>query len=103
MPSFTAKDMERFRLARAKSIWARRGDISANADALVIFRHDIVEECRERLKEEIKSAEEACARATQNGCVEEATLFAALAAKLSAVRNSFQDLIDFDLHKKLKG
>ncbi len=95
--------MERFRIARAKSIWARRGDSCANADALVVFRHDVVEECRERLKKEIKSAEEACVRATQNGSVEEATIFAALAAKLSAVRNSFQDLVDMDLHKKLKG
>jgi hypothetical protein len=103
MPSFTASDMDRFRSARGKSIWVRRGDIAANEDALVIIRHDIVEECRELIKKEIKSAEEASARAQQNGSVDEAVISAGIAAKLSAVRESLQTLIDMDRYRKLKG
>jgi hypothetical protein len=94
--------MDRFRSARGKSIWARRGDIAANEDALVIVRHDIVEECRELIRKEIKTAEEASARAQENGSVEEAAVFAAIAAKLSAVRGSLQTLIDMDSYRKLK-
>jgi len=102
MPSFTASDIDRFRSARGKSIWARRGDIAANEDALVIFRHDIVEECRELIKKEIKSAEEASVRAQQNGSVDEAAIFAAIAAKPSAVRGALQNLVDMDSYRKLK-
>jgi hypothetical protein len=103
MPSFTASDMDRFRSARGKSIWARRGDTAANEDALVVIRHDIVEECRELIKKEMKSAEDASARAQESGSVEEAAVFAAIAAKLSAVRGSLQNLIDMDSYRKLKG
>jgi hypothetical protein len=103
MPSFTAGDMDRFRSARGTSIWARRGDIAANGDALVIIRHDIVEECRELIQKEIKTAEEASARAQKNGSVDEATIFAAIAAKLSAVRGSLQNLVDMESYRKLKG
>jgi hypothetical protein len=103
VPSFTAKDMERFRSARGKSIWIRRGDVSANEDALVILRYHIIEECREHIKKEIKSAEETNARATKNGCFEDAVISAAVAAKLSAISSSLQDLIDMDSYRKLKG
>lgn len=103
MPSFTASEMDRFRSARGKSIWARRGDIAANADALVIFRHDIVEECRELIKKEAKSAQEASDRAQQNGSTQDAAIFAGIAAKLSAVRDSLQTLVDMDTYRKLKG
>jgi hypothetical protein len=95
--------MDRFRSARGKSIWSRLGDIAANEDALVIVRHDIVEECRELIRKEIKTAEEASARAQENGSVEEAAVFAAIAAKLSAVRGSLQTLVDMDSYRKLKG
>jgi hypothetical protein len=103
MPSFTAGDRDRFRSARGKSIWARRGDVAANEDALVIIRHDIVKECRDLIEKEAKSAGEANARAIKNGCVEEAAIFAAIAAKLAEVSGSLQSLVDMDSYRKLKG
>jgi hypothetical protein len=103
MPSFSAGDMDRFRSARGKSIWSRRGDVAANEDALVVFRHDVVEECRELIKKEAKSAQEASDRAQQSGSTQEAAIFAAISAKLSAVRDSLQNLVDMDTYRKLKG
>jgi hypothetical protein len=102
VPTFTAKDIARFRTARGKSIWNRRGFISANEDALVIVRYHVVEECREKIGKEIKVAEEASARAAKSGAVEEAAMFAAIAAKLSAVSSSLQELVDMDSLKKLR-
>jgi hypothetical protein len=104
VPSFTAGDMDRFRSARGKSIWARRGDVAANEDALVIFRHDIVEECRKLIEKEAKSAEEASTRAQQSGSAQEAAVFAAIAGKLSAVRDALQKtLVDMESYRKVKG
>jgi hypothetical protein len=101
--TFTAKDIARFRMARGKSIWNRRGFISANEDALVMMRHHIVEECREKIGKEIKVAEEASDRASKCGAVTEAAMYAAIAAKLSAVSCSLQELVDKDSLKKLRG
>ena len=103
MPSFTAKDMERFRSARGQSIWMRRGDVAANEDALIVIRHDIVKECRELIEKEAKSARELSERAQQNGSAQEAAIYAGIAAKLSAVRDSLQSLVDMDSYRKLKG
>jgi hypothetical protein len=100
VPSFTAKDMERFRSARGQSIWMRRGDVAANEDALIVIRHDIVKGCRELIEKEAKSAQELSERARS---AQEAATYAGIAAKLSAVRDSLQSLIDMDSYRKLKG
>ncbi len=93
MPSFTKADMNRFRNARAASIWARGRDICGDEDALVVLRHDIVQECRGVIQREIDLLK---AEIQQGSPSDPQAL-----ARLQKVHSALLSLIDTETHRKL--
>jgi hypothetical protein len=102
MPPFTKVDMKRFRDARADSIWDNHRDVSGDEDALVILRHDIVQECRRVLQAQITQANADRVQAQSNDCLQEVQRHEGGAEWLQKAHKALEDLIDKQAYHRLR-
>ena len=73
---------------------------SGDEDALVILRHDIVQECRALLQRQSTEVETQITQAHRNNCPQEALMYGAEANRLQRARAALESLIDMDTYRQ---